>query len=155
MKKFSKQDQCPLAYQVDIDVNSKWYDQIKVDPRNPLPVTFLNPSPALARRKAFSYVAGDQMKKFVLQPDDFVVSLIDTRTCKEIVISRGLETSDDLLENLDWECLLYEEGGYDIQEWTLMSDEDGNAYRVIENDQSDDEETDQTVMEWTREPLMN
>ena len=89
MNNFFNEAQCPLAYQVDIDVNSQWYDQIKVDPRNPLPVTFLNPSPAIARQKAFSYVQGDQMEEFVLQPDDFVVSLVDTRTGKQIVISRG------------------------------------------------------------------
>jgi len=86
-------------------------------------------SPLVARRKAFKFV---NIKDRPIKAHDLNVFLVDVATGNDYLIYNGQDPTTEVMKNLNLECLLYDEMGYDYQSWTLLKDAEENPYRIIE-----------------------
>ena len=98
------------------------------------PLELAGQSPYVARMLAISFVQAHPFVYLGGFLHRLVVFLIDYEAGKEYLIHNNKKPSKKMLANLEKEFHIYVRSGYSYSGWQLVSDKQGNAYRIIIND---------------------
>ena len=99
-----------------------------------LPFEYNNPSPIIARLSAISFMRTNPIVTTSAGKLKLIVYLTDNISGMDYPIYSGADKSKNELENLETELRLYMRYGYPYYGWELTTDQFGNIYRIINND---------------------
>jgi len=133
MENLNKQDRNLIGYRVELVQNTPWDNPINERSKKGFPFEIITESAILARSIAFINVGFGGVRNELFKPNYFRIFLMDKSTGIDYLICTGEKPTIEVMPNLELECNLYEKYGFQNSGLTIIRDDQGKEYRVIDS----------------------